>query len=352
MSTIAQQPTVTRHAPGGPRLYRPLLVAAALMAVAATLGAGLSARDWIGRPFPGFFVLANRVVPSVGLPRWAGSRDGSIYQRAVVAVDGEPVAGNAQVYARVAERPAGTMFTYALRRGATTDMLALASDRFSTEDYWTVFGAYLASGVLYLALGLLAAWLHPRAHLGRALLCAGGAGGIYALSAVGFYDAGGAMRVHALAEAFFPAALVYLALVFPRERGRMLLPLGAMAWWLSLALAVPYQLLLGQPGAYSMLHATCETYLAVAGLALIATLLVARARAAERSDTVLRGATAGALLGLGVPAVVMMISGVTGGGLPVNVSAWTAFLFPLCFGWGLLRERTGARRRALAPSVA
>ena len=52
---------------------------------------------------------------------------------------------------------------------------------------------------------------------------------------------------------------------------------------------------------------------------------------------------AGALLGLGVPAVIMIISGVSGGALPVNVMTVTAFLFPLCIGYGLLREHAITR---------
>ena len=44
-----------------------------------------------------------------------------------------------------------------------------------------------------------------------------------------------------------------------------------------------------------------------------------------------------------VPAVVKTLSGVTGGALAVNTLAGTAFLFPACFLWGLLRERVAIR---------
>jgi hypothetical protein len=153
------------------------------------------------------------------------------------------------------------------------------------------------------------------------------------------------MRLHALAEAFFPAALVNLTCVFPRERRGIALPVVATAWWLSLALAIPYQLLLHQPAAYSILHAACETYMGLAGLGFGAALIVERARAPHAPTALLRGAVAGAILGLGVPAVIMTISGLTGGGLPVNVCTATAFLFPLCLGYGLVRERLARRVR-------
>ena len=60
--------------------------------------------------------------------------------------------------------------------------------------------------------------------------------------------------------------------------------------------------------------------------------------AADDDKPLLRSATAGVLLGLAVPAVVMTISGLSGGRLPVNICTATAFLFPLCFGYGIVRE--------------
>ncbi|MBI3771065.1 MAG: hypothetical protein HY271_21545 [Deltaproteobacteria bacterium] len=334
------------------RFYRVALAAAAVVAIAATAAIGAGARSWIGAPFPGFFVLANRVIPSVGLTSWSGTRDGAVYQRAVIAIDGSPVASASDVYLRVANHAPGHAFTYTLRRGTTTETLALASHRFSQVDYSMIFGAYLMNGIFYLLLGLLAAWMLPDTDLGRAVLFVGCVAGIFALSAVSLYGPESEMRVHALAEAFFPATLVYLAVVFPREHSWLIGPVAGLGWWLSLALAVPYQILIEQPAAYSLLHAACEAYLGLAGIGLVTSLLVERARAGEAATPLLRAALAGALLGLGVPAVVMTLSGLTGGGIPVNVAATTGFLFPACFAFGLVRQDVATRRRAVAASLA
>lgn len=339
---------MTTPEPASSALYRSVIALAALVTIAATVAIGANASTWIGTSFPGFFVLGNRVIPSIGLTSWSGTRDGVVYQRAVVAIDGAPVASSDDVYRRVAAEPAGRIFAYTFRHSTTTETLSLASHRFSSTDYSAIFGAYLVNGCLYVALALLAAWLIPETSLGRALLFVGGVAGIYALSAVGLYGPEGPTRVHVLAEAFFPATLVYLGVTFPHERGSLAPVIGALGWWLSLALAIPYQLLLGQPGAYSVLHAACEAYLGLAGVGLVVTLIVERARAGDAATPVLRAALAGALLGLGVPAVVMTLSGLTGGTMPVNVAAATAFLFPLCFAWGLLRERLAALRPTFA----
>ncbi len=327
------------------------LVATAVMALVVTVVVGLAARGWIGRPFPGFFVLPNRTIPSIGREGWSGTRDGTIYQRSVIAVDDRPVAGNTDAYEAVARQAPGTPITYALRDGAAVEHVVLASRTFSHADYWVIFGSYLVTGLLYLWLGVLAAWLLPDADLGRALLLVGGTGGIYALTGAGIYDPAGEMRVHAFAEAFFPATLVYVTLAFGRASAPFMVPVGAVGWWLSLALAIPYQFVLHEPGAYSLVHGVCEVYCGLAGLGLGATLIMERARAADRAGPLLRAALAGALLGIGVPAVIMVLSGLERGGLPVNLVTMTAFTFPLCTGYGLVREHL-VPRRALAPVAA
>lgn len=332
------------------RIYRASLVAAACMAVAVTAVVGLGTGRWIGRPFPGFFVLPNRVIPSIGADLWAGTRDGTIFQRAVIAVDGHPVTGNADAYSRGANRSPGTPVAYTLRNGVTTEIVSFSSRTFSSADYWLIFGSYLATGLLYLLVGVLGAWLFPDASLGRALLLVGGAGGIFALTAAGIYAPGADLRLHALAESFFPATLIYLALIFASAPERFVACMATLAGWISLAIAVPYQLLLFQPGPYSLIHGACETYLGVAGLGVGATLIVARARAAQSAGPLLRAAVAGAILGIGAPAVVMVLSGLSGGVLPVNVVTATAFMFPLCTAYGLWREHAPHRIVVRRPS--
>jgi hypothetical protein len=60
----------------------------------------VSSTRWIGTSFPGFFVMANRVVASVSLPHWPVVHDRSIYQQAVVAVNSQPVATATELYER------------------------------------------------------------------------------------------------------------------------------------------------------------------------------------------------------------------------------------------------------------
>jgi hypothetical protein len=335
-------------------LFRTAIGLAAVTVIVCTTMIGVAASNWISRPFPGFFVLANRVIPSIGLPDWGGIRDGNVYQHTVVSVDGQPILTGADVYRHVERQEIGRTVTYELRSGIRTETLALASERFRFADYWAIFGSYLATGSLYSLLGLLGMWRFPATHLGRALLYVGSVGGIYGISGVSLYgpsfDAP-IRHLHALAEAFLPSAFVYLTLALPRVRPGTVAPLLATACTLSAALAIPYALLLEQPGAYSVVHAACETYMGFAGLALTMS-LVFHSTWSPGSHVLLHSATAGALLGLGVPAMVVLISGLSGGGLPVNIVTATAFLFPLCFGYGLVHDGLARRREASIVSMA
>lgn len=326
-------------------LHRAAVGLVALAAIATAAVVALAATTWIGATFPGFFVLENGVVASIGRSGWPASR-AAIYQHIVTEIDDTPVENGSDVYKRVAAQPAGTTFTYSLENATAHRSVTIASRVLLPSDYWTIFGGYFATGLLYLLLAVLGAMLAADPQLGRAFVLVGSAGGAYALSAVGIYGPDAPMRLHACIEAFFPATLVCLALAFPRPWPQITKPAAALAWTLSLALAVPYQLMLEQPAAYSVLHAACELYLGLAGVAVVARLVVAAAVPGEGSTPALTSALTGAVLGLGAPAMIFLVSGVTGGRIPVNMCTATAFLFPLCFAHGIVRENLAARRTA------
>jgi hypothetical protein len=69
-------------------LWRKGCAAALVLAVfGLALTCGVMSFRWVDTPFPGFFVMANRVVTSVSLPHWPVALRNHIYQQAVVAVN-------------------------------------------------------------------------------------------------------------------------------------------------------------------------------------------------------------------------------------------------------------------------
>jgi len=300
---------------------------------------GLSSARWIGTPFPGFLVLANKVVASVSLPHWPGVHHSRIYQQAVVAVNGQAVATAEDLYAIVRRLPPGSPVTYTLEKEGRRTQVTLPSVTFTLKDYFLLFGAYVVNGLAIVLVGLWAWGRNPAAPASRALLAVGVTAGLFALTATDLYSPYWFFRLHVLSEALFPAGLVHLALVFPVER----LPRGRTFWLalpylMALGLGATYEGLLYHPAAYSWIHNLCMVYAGLGGLALVGSSLWAYCTTqAAHLRPQLRVLLLGALSGYALPAVLMFCSGLTGGELAVNYTAFTAFLFPVGLGYAMVK---------------
>src|SRR5512140_3467666 len=116
--------------PRAPRAIRLAAVAIGLASIALATRTTITSFAWVNRVFPGFVLLDNRVVASVGFAHWSGSAVDGIYQSEVVAVDGTPVDSTADVYARVAATAPGTAVRYRLRRVGVERDVVVPSQRF------------------------------------------------------------------------------------------------------------------------------------------------------------------------------------------------------------------------------
>jgi hypothetical protein len=308
-------------------------IAAALAAVALTGLIAVGARTWVDRPFAGFFLQADRTIAPVGRASWSDVTASRLYGRTLVAVDGAAIRDSDALERRVAAKPVGSLFTYTLTNGRTTDTVTLASRRFSAADYWAVFGAYLGTGICYVLLAIMAAWALPARRLGRALLLVGGIGGLFMLSSADLYPPAASLRVHALAAAFLPAALLQFALAVGDVRGRLSTVAPPIVWSASALAAASIQFLIGDPAATPWVQATGNATL---GLALVAATIALEATRTRVAGSTARLVACAALFGLGVPAGIYLLAG-TLGGIPVNASATLAFLFPLAMSVIVLR---------------
>jgi len=294
---------------------------------------------WVGRTFPGFFVMANRVVPSVGLSDWSGVKDGNFYQATVVVVGGQPVETSAEIYASVARTEPGTPVTYTLARGGKLYDRTVPSMRFSLYDYVVVFAAYLLNGAAYALIAIYAA-LGAERQISYALFSLGFAAGLFAFTGVDLYYPHHFFRLHVLAEALFPAALVHMGLVFPRNWLRDSGGFALIPYFVTLPLVAAYEMVLFDPAAYSTVHNASIVYLGLAGCFFLGALGYGylTETSPERKQPI-GLVTFGALVALGPPAVFMGMSGLGGGSVPVNFCAYTAFLFPLSLAYVCLRYR-------------
>jgi signal transduction histidine kinase len=315
------------------------LAAATLLAIVWVALLVYHSLAWIDRPFPGFLLLANRVVPSVALPEWTAAP--ALFQSQVIAVDGAPVERATDVYARVAEQPVGTIIDYAFRgRDGSLHKARVPSRQFSRADYVFFFGSFLLSGGAFLGAGLLVAWTRRGNPAATALLCTGASIGLFALTALDLYGPYWFFRLHIIGEILVGPAFLHLALVFPTDRLGKRRHLVIASIYLSVApLAVLYESVLWSPRLYSLVHLAATALQAVGGIAIIAAVLfdlvTTRSPLVRRRLAIVGLGTAAGFL---VPTVLMAGSGLLGGSIAVNGAALTAFFFPLSLAYAILKE--------------
>jgi signal transduction histidine kinase len=331
-------------APADERAVRLARAAVLLGGVAATVllvVVSINTTGWIGRTFPGFFVMANRVVPSIALPDWSRGNPSRLFQHQVIAVDGRLVHRAEDVYADVEARAPGSTVRYTVRApGGEVFTAEVPARRFSGRDHALLFVAYLLTGVAFLSTGLLVIVLKPRSAASVGLLGACLTTGIFVVTAADLYGPHWFVRLHVLAESFLTAGFIHLALVFPtdRLRGRRLPALVAVYLPFGI-LALLYEIALPSASAYTAVHLCATAAHGVGALAITAAvgydLVTSRSALVRRRIGVV---ALGTLTGFLIPGVLMAASALLGGRVPLNAGAFTAFLFPLSLGYAIVKQ--------------
>ena len=317
------------------------VIAVAVCASCLLLVAGYNTTRWIGRTFPGFLLMDNRVVPSIALPGWAEGQVSRFFQHEVVAVNGIPLPTAAAIYEYVGKLPPGTQVAYEfVAPDLGRFVAALPSRRFSPVDYLLLFGAYLLNGVAFLSIGLVVFLFRPRSSASRALLASGIITGLFIITATDLYGPHWFFRLHVVCEAFLAAGFLHLALVFPTERlPRYRRRVIVSAYLASAVMAAVYELVLFSPRAYATIHLLATATHGVAAILVVAAvgydLLESPFALVRRRTGVVALGTLSAFL---IPAATMSTSAVLGGSIPINAGALTGFLFPLSLGYAVLKQ--------------
>lgn len=320
---------------------RPAVVAIAAVTIAVAAVIAGNCVHWIGRTFPSFLVMENRVVASVTLGDWLTIDASRLFQHEIVAVDDVAVDSSRAVYEAVARRPAGAPIAYTLRApdgGLRTEVVE--SRRFSGWDFARLFGAYLFTGLAFVASGLVVFALKPESAAARGLLAAGLSVGFYALTGADLYGPHWFFRLHVAAESMATAGLIHLALVFPTDRLRGT-PRGilALVYTPFVVLAAVYETALASPPDYTLMHLVALSAHGLGAGAMILTTAWEFAR--SRSPLIRRRigvVTLGAFAGFLVPGAISAASALVGGAVPVNAAAFTVFLFPVSIGYAIVRR--------------
>lgn len=322
------------------RVQRPMRLAAVAMGlVAIVIGtlATLSSLRWIGRTFPGFFVVEDRLVPAIGLPHWTASEVRDLYLSQVVGVDGAPVAEEQEIYDRAAETSPGTPIVYTLRRHGAERTVAIPSERFGGGDWVLLFGSYLLNGAIFLASGILAWVLRPRSMLSNAFLAFGGCCAIFLFTATDFYGPATFLHLYLLANALLPATALQLALVFPEPHRAVRLRFAGYVP--ALVVFALYEVFLTRPDVSTVVFVGNTIALGLVGLFFGARLL----RGWWRAGTPLarqraRLITLGTLVGLTLPGLILIVTSLVGSRVGMNASLYAFFLFPLTLAYAIVKH--------------
>lgn len=315
-------------------------LALALLLCVGIVGA-TGAASWIGQPFPGFLVLENRVVASVGLSIWPATADGEIYQHQVVRVGDTAVESPHSLHAVVASVPIGTPLEYRFRRGDAEVVRTIETRRFGGSDFVLLFGLYLLNGVVMGGAALVALRSRRRIASAGAVVPFLMAGAVWGLSALDLYGPYRLFRLHALAEVMLFPATLHMALCFP-QRARCL---EARPWLVPLpyavaaGLGIAYQVSLQSVGAYVLTHLAAITAFGAALVVLVVSEVERYRRPASIDVRDRIGVLAvGALLACSLPICLSLAELLTGGRSPQNAVALTAFLFPLSIVYAIARD--------------
>ena len=323
----------------GERRDLTLAVATLLTLGVAVLG-GLESSRWIGRSFPGFLLLENRVVASAGLAHWPAAGAG-IFQHELLAVDGVPLDDARELGPRVASLPTGTPVRYTLRLGDREVERQISTRRFSAVDFVLLFGSYLLGGLCMCGVALVIRLLRPEDRVARGTATALWILGMWGLTATDLYGPYRLFRLHAALECFVFAGMVHVALIFPYPRRILELSprILPMTWLAAAVLAAVSQLTLFDPSAYALTHRVAVALFGGSLLFVIASQLRAFVRppnfeARQRVKVLVMGVVASLAPG----ALLSLSSAASGGQATENAMGWTGVVFPLAVGYSVLRS--------------
>jgi len=322
------------------RYWRPVLLL--LVALPLLVYATDRSSRWIGRVFPGFFLMENAIVPTVSGYDWPPDRAATFHAQ-IVAVDGAQVLSRSDVYRRVATMTPGAAVEYELDRAGERSHITVPARRFTIGDYVQTFGILLFFAVTYLAAGLAVGVLQPDARQARVYLLQASVGGLFPILGALLYEPGQPLltRAYFAAECLFPATFLHFATVFPVERRltgarRALLAvpyLFSAALWITEIRGIA-----ATPADLSGLH-LAYLYLAASVLVFVVASMVTYYRTDEamvRART--RAVVPGFVLATATVVIVFVNNASTGRDLPMQLALIPSGIFYIGLAYAIVKH--------------
>jgi signal transduction histidine kinase len=195
------------------------LILALGLALPLTVSAISASWQWFSAPFPGFLLMENAVIPTVSGYRWPAEK-ALLFHSQVVAVNGQAVRTSAEVYRYVAAQPTHTPITYTFRKGTEEFQRTVTSLPFTASDYVQVYVILLLIAVIALGSAVVVGYMQPQAAPGRLFTRMSLITCVWTSTAIFLHlpEHPWLTRVYFLAEVFYPASVIHLAMHFPVDR--------------------------------------------------------------------------------------------------------------------------------------
>ena len=321
---------------------RLLLLVIGLLAVSAIAGVFIASGDWIGKPFPGFFLHANRTVGPYFLPTWSGDQSGLRTLDQVIAVDGTVLSDRAALYQRVKAAPAGTEFNYTVVREGRRMEVKIASMTLTVGDWALSFGVYVLMGIAFLVIGVAPYYFRSSSPAALPMCFMVLAVFAWFESTFDFVTAGRLpIDIRTLGLTLTPSAGIHLALlvkdgnlVRPSRYKTLLVLYGA-----SLVLTIANRLTFDGPvDLWSVAFRAGYVYTCVGALIFLVLLgLALRSGLSDLERSRLRVIYGGAILGFLLPTACTVLTSSFGWPIPYNLALVPTLFFPISVTFALTK---------------
>ncbi len=304
-----------------------------------------NALQWIDKPFPGFLLNQRMVVGYIGQYYWTGTQAGLKYPDKILKANNIAISSTDDIDKIIINKNIGDPVTYSVERGGKIIEVTIPTMRFTITDLLMTFGIIFFLGILYVLIGAIVFVLKPDTTVSWVFLTGCFLQGISSFVSFDMETTHfGFIRAYIFDEAFLPAVVLHLSLLFP-EKSRLVerYPnIQFLPYILSTMLFIPLELFYPKP-SFIPVYKVVLLYLIIVVMALIASILHAYFKKAsilarQRAKVVLFGA----VLALPIPAIAPFAAflGKTLEGIKIitNFSSIPIVIFPISIAYAIAKH--------------